>query len=218
MLYVLIDGQYVVNGPREWNARSFQNTLSDDYEINYVFPMQKEDLEPIVINDTLRILPASLTYPEYNPKIEYCDGPYWTYDNDFAAGTFEVKEQPIDFVKSDLKNIVSSNRYDKEIAGTTTTVQTLEVFIDTSRTNRNTYVNAYNLMADTDTINWKFIEGWLVLTRDEMKLVVDVGANYVNTQFEWESSKVQEIDNCTTLEELNNVDLGYPIPPQPTLV
>ena len=215
MLYVLIDGQYVVNGPREWNARSFQNTLSDDYEINYVLPQQKTDLDPIVINDTLRILPASLTYPEYNPKIEYCDGPYWTYDNDFAAGTFKVKEQPIDFVKSDLKNIVSSNRYDKEIAGTTTTVQTLEVFIDTSRTNRNTYVNAYNLMADTDTINWKFIEGWLVLTKEEMKSVVDVGANYVNTQFEWESSKVQEIDNCTTLEELNNVDLGYPIPPQP---
>jgi hypothetical protein len=51
-----------------------------------------------------------------------------------------------------------------------------------------------------------------------MKLVVDAGANYVNAQFEWESSKVQEIDSCTTLEELNNVELGYPVPPQPTLV
>jgi hypothetical protein len=218
MLYVLVDGQYVVNGPRNWNARSFQSTLSDDYEINYVFPMQKDDLEPIVINDTLRILPASLTYPNYNPKIEYCDGPYWTYDNNFAAGTFEVKDQPIDFVKSTLKDIVSSNRYNKEIAGTTTTIQGIEVFIDTSRTNRNTYVNAYNLMADTDTVNWKFNEGWLVLTKAEMKLVVDAGANYVNAQFEWESSKVQEIDSCTTLEELNAVDLGYPVPPQPTLV
>lgn len=218
MLYVLVDGQYVVNGPRAWNARSFQSTLSDDYEINYVFPMQKDDLEPIVINDTLRVLPASLTYPEYNPKIEYCDGPYWTYDNDFAAGTFEVKDQPIDSVKSALKNIVSSNRYDKEIAGTTTTIQNLEVFIDTSRTNRNTYVNAYNLMADTDTLNWKFSEGWLLLTKEEMKSVVDVGANYINTQFEWEASKVQEIDSCTTLEELNAVDLGYPVPTQPTLV
>jgi len=218
MLYVLIDGQYVVNGPREWNAISFQNTLSDDYEINYVLPMQKDDLEPIVINEALRILPAALTYPNYNPKIEYCDGPYWTYDNDFAAGTFEVKDQPIDFVKSTLKGIVASNRYNKEVAGTTTTIQNIEVFIDTSRTNRNTYVNAYNLMADTDTLNWKFSEGWLVLTRDEMKLVVDAGANYVNAQFDWELSKVDEINNCTTLEELNNVELGYPVPPQPTLV
>jgi hypothetical protein len=218
MLYVLVDGQYVVNGPREWNARSFQSTLSDDYEINYVFPQQKTDLDPILINDTLRVLPASLTYPEYNPKIEYCDGPYWTYDNNFAAGTFEVKDQPIDLIKSALKEIVAANRYNKEIAGTKTTIQDLEVFIDTSRTNRNTYVNAYNLMADTDTLNWKFSEGWLVLTREEMKLVVDVGANYVNTQFEWEASKVQEIDNCTTLEELNAVDLGYPVPPQSMLV
>ena len=218
MLYVLVDGQYVVNGPREWNARSFQSTLSDDYEINYVFPQQKTDLDPILINDTLRVLPASLTYPEYNPKIEYCDGPYWTYDNNFAAGTFEVKDQPIDLIKSALKEIVAANRYNKEIAGTKTTIQDLEVFIDTSRTNRNTYVNAYNLMADTDTINWKFSEGWLVLTKEEMLNVVTVGADYINSQFEWELLKNEEINTCTTLEELNNVDLGYPVPPQPSLV
>jgi hypothetical protein len=214
MLYVLIDGQYVVNGPREWNARSFQNTLSDDYEINYVLPQQKTDMEPIVISDTLRILGASLTYPNYNPKIEYCDGPYWTYDNDFAAGTFEVKDQPIDLVKSTLKGIVASNRYNTEVAGTTANVQNVMVSVDTSRTNRNTYINAYNLMNDTDTVNWKFSEGWLVLTKEEMLTVVSTGADYINSQFEWESSKVQEIDNCTTLEELNNVDLGYPVPPQ----
>ena len=218
MLYVLVDGQYVVNGLREWNAISFQNTLSDDYEINYVLPMQKTDIEPIVISDTLRILGASLTYPNYNSKIEYCDGPYWTYENNFATGTFEVKDQPIDFVKSTLKNIVSSNRYNKEISGASANVQNTIVSVDTSRINRNTYVNAYNLMADTDTLNWKFSEGWLVLTRDEMKLVVDAGANYVNAQFEWELLKTEEINNCTTLEELNAVDLGYPVPPQPTLV
>jgi hypothetical protein len=218
MLYVLIDGQYVVNGPRGWNAISFQNTLSDDYEIEYLLPMQKDDLNPIVINDTLRILPASLTYPNYNPKIEYCDGPYWTYDNDFAAGTFEVKDQQIDLVKSVLKETVAANRYNKEVAGTTTTIQDIEVSIDTSRTNRNTYINAYNLMNDTDTINWKFAEGWLTLTKTEMLNVVTVGSNYINAQFDWELSKVEEIDNCTTLEELNNVELGYPVPPQPELV
>jgi hypothetical protein len=218
MLYVLIDGEYVVNGPREWNAKSFQNTLSDDYEINYVLPMQKEDFGIIVINDTLRILPASLTYPEYNSKIEYCDGPYWNYENNFAAGSFQVKDQPIDSVKANLKQIIAANRYNKEVAGTKTTIQELEVFIDTSRTNRNTYVNAYNLMADTDTVNWKFAEGWLVLTKEEMSNVVTTGSNYINAQFDWELSKVDEINNCTTLEELNNVDLGYPVPPQPTLV
>jgi hypothetical protein len=217
MLYVLIDGQYVVNGPREWNAISFQNTLSDDYEINYVLPQQKIDIEPIIISDTLRILGASLTYPNYNQKIEYCDGPYWTYDNDFAAGTFEVKDQPIDFVKSTLKGIVSSNRYNKEISGASANVQNTIVSVDTSRINRNTYINAYNLMGDTDTINWKFTEGWLVLTKEDMLVVVSAGADYINAQFAWESSKVQEIDNCTTLEELNNVDLGYPVPPQPVV-
>ena len=158
-----------------------------------------------------------MTYPDYNPKIEYCDGPYWTYEDDFAAGTFEVKDQSIDLVKSTLKGIASSNRYNKEVAGTTATIQNIEVSIDTSRTNRNTYVNAYNLMADTDTVNWKFNQGWLVLTKSDMLTVVSAGADYINSQFDWESSKVQEIDNCTTLEELNNVDLGYPVPPQPVV-
>lgn len=208
MQYVLVNNGYVINGPRAWNYRSFQSTLEEELEINIALPFQKYDNEPILINDTTKILPATLVYPEYNVKIEYLDGPYWTYENDFATGTFEVKEQPVEYVKQSLINKVASNRYIKECAGTKVTVQDTEVSVDTSREGRAIFVQAYSLMQDTDTIKWKFPESWLTLTKAELGQVVTAGVNHVQESFNWESDKTDEINNCTTLQELDEIDVG----------
>lgn len=220
MQYVLINDGYVLNGPREWNYRSFESTLSDDLDIPVNLPMQKNDNEPIVINATTRIIASTMVYPDYNPKIEYLDGPYWTFNEDmsFATGTFQVKDQPIEYVKQTLIGRVAANRYIKESAGTTTVIQDKTVSIDTSREGRAIFVQAYTLMADDATINWKFPEAWLTLTKPELGQVVAVGATHVQQSFNWEESKTVEINNCTTLEELNNIDVGDPTTPtQPTV-
>lgn len=218
MQYVLVNNGYVINGPRAWNCNSFQSSLSDDLDIQLNLPFQKNDSEPILINDTTSILPATLVYPNYNPKIEYLDGPYWNYDNNFATGTFVVKDQPIDWVKQTLIGRVAANRYTKEGLGTTTDLQGKTVTVDTSREGRAIFVQAYTLMAEDGTINWKFPEGWFVLSKPELAQVVGVGATYVQTCFNWEESKTVEINNCTTLEELNNIDVGDPVTPAPPSV
>lgn len=220
MQYVLINDGYVLNGPREWNYRSFESTLSDDLDIPVNLPMQKNDSDPIVINATTRIIASTMVYPDYNPKIEYLDGPYWTFEEDmsFATGNFQVKDQPIEYVKQTLIGRVAANRYVKESAGTTTVIQDKTVSIDTSREGRAIFVQAYTLMAEDSTLNWKFPEGWFVLSKPELGQVVGAGATYVQTCFNWEESKTVEINNCTTLEELNNIDVGDPTPPTPSTV
>lgn len=214
MQYVLINDGYVLNGPREWNYRSFESTLSDDLDISLNLPMQKNDSEPIVIDATTRIIASTMEYPDYNPKIEYLDGPYWSFNEDmsFATGTFQVKDQPIEYVKQTLIGKVAANRYIKESAGTTTELQGINVFVDTSREGRAIFVQAYTLMADDATINWKFPEAWLTLTKPELGQVVAAGATHVQQSFNWEESKTVEINNCTTLEELNNIDVGDTTP------
>ena len=218
MQYVLVNNGYVINGPRGWNHRSFESTLDEDLEISLRLPFQKDDAEPILVNDTTKILPATLVYPEYNAKIEYLDGPYWTYDDDFATGTFEVKDQPIEYVKQTLIGGVAANRYIKENLGTTTEIQGSVITVDTSRDGRAIFVQAYTLMAEDGTINWKFPEGWFVLSKPELGQVVGAGATYVQSCFDWEQSKTVEINNCTTLEELNNIDIGDPVPPEASAI
>lgn len=207
MTYVLINNNQVINGPRAWNYRSFESTLEDDLEITTKLPLQKTDNDPIIIDEDTKILPANLIYQDYNPKIEYLDGPYWNFDNDIATGTFVIKPNNIDAVKNDLIAKVTANRYDKEISGVKVTIQNTEVTIDTARGNRDIFVQKYLLMSDTDTVQWKFPECWLTLTKADLGLVVSTGATFVQEQFNWEEGKVVEINACTTLEELDAVIL-----------
>lgn len=205
MQYVLINDNFVINGPRNWNARSFESTLEDDLELEFKLPLQKTDEEPIVIDENTKILPARLEYPGYNPKIEYIHGPFWDFSNDFAVGTFQVLPQNIEFVKHDLCQKTAGVRYNKEISGTKITIQDTEVTIDTARGVREIFVQKFLLMSDTDTVQWKFPEGWLTITKAELGSIVDAGVKHVQDMFDWEVTKCAEINSCATLEELDAV-------------
>lgn len=205
MLYVLINNNYVINGPRNWNYHSFESTLEDDLEIITKLPIQKSDDTPIIIDENTKIVPANLIYPSHNSKIEYLDGPYWTFEENSATGTFEVKPKIIEYVKQDLISETAAVRYEKESAGLKVTIQNTEVTIDTSRGNRDIFVQKYVLMGDVDTVNWKFPECWMELTKTDLGIIVSAGAAFVQEQFNWEMDKIAEIDACVTLEELDAV-------------
>jgi hypothetical protein len=209
--YVLENNNYVINGPREWNYRSFESTLEEDLEIEYKLPTSKNDEEIITIDENTHIYPARYDYPTYNQKIEYIHGPFWDFSTGIAIGTFEVLRKPIEDIRVNLKQKVAANRYTKEIAGTKITMHDTEVTIDTSRDARNIFIQQLMLMEDTATVQWKFPEGWLTLTKSELGLVVLTGAAYIQAQFEWEVAKGIEIDTTETAEELDLIDVGDPV-------
>jgi hypothetical protein len=64
-------------------------------------------------------------------------------------------------------------------------------------------------MGDNDTIEWKFPEAWVVLSKSDMIAAVSAGATHVKTAFEWEGMKASEIDACTTIAELQGIDLVH---------
>jgi hypothetical protein len=216
--YVLANNNHVLNGPRAWNYRSFESTLEEDLEIEYKLPLTKTDEEIITIDENTHIYPARYEYPAYNQKTEYLHGPFWDFSTGTAIGTFEILPIQIEFIKQSLKQKVAANRYIKENAGTKITIQDTEVSIDTSRDNRNIFVQKYLLMNDTDTIQWKFPETWLTLSKQELGLVVTAADAYIQAQFDWEVTKGIEIDSKTTAEELNLVDIGDPVPPIPEIL
>lgn len=206
-----MENGFVINGPRDWNWRSFENTLRDDLEIEYKLPLSKNDKAPIQINESVSIHWCELEYPEHNSKIEYLHGPFWTVVDGIAMGTYQVIARDLGLVKADLKEKVAANRWRKEVAGTTATIQNIVVTVDTNRGDRDIFVQKYLLMSENETVEWKFPEGWLTLTKADLGIAVQAGATHVQAQFVWEAGKVQEIDLCTTAVELDAVDVGDPV-------
>jgi hypothetical protein len=60
-------------------------------------------------------------------------------------------------------------------------------------------------MSDDEIVLWKFPEAWLNLTKPELGQVVYVGGMYIQASFVEESTKWDQVDACTTIEELEAI-------------
>lgn len=212
-MYALVHKERVLVGPMPWNRGLFEGALTKIKVSGHVPRLAPDaDKLPIVYDADTKIMPARYETPEHNTRIERTYGPFWTFDNDVAVGTFAIKDKEIEFVKADLKNEAAAERYRREVAGTTMELKGATVTLDTSRDGRNIFLQKYILMGDTDTVNWKFPEGWFNLTKAELGSVVAAGASHIQAQFDWEEAKGVEIDGCETLAELDAIVIVEPTP------
>jgi hypothetical protein len=201
------DYDEVLLGPIEWKPRFIASVLQQDLDLDQsptILPSDESKV-PYDILPNVRVRKVEVVYEEHNPKIQHHNGPFWSYENDIALATYKTIDKPLDLVKSELKALLAAERYKKEISGVKTTIQGLEVTVDTNRGDRDVFVQKYLLMSDIDTVEWKFPERWLTLTKSDLGQVVNVGATHVQDCFSWEASKVAEIDSCITLEQLDAI-------------
>lgn len=207
-MYVLVSNEKILNGPRPWSYRSFKNTLEEELGITYNLPQNKTDDVAIHISDTVKIYPAVLdNSTPYNPKIEYLHGPFWNFSDNVATGTFTVQNNSLESVKGYLKSVVAANRYQKEISGIAQTVNNITVTVDTARDARNIFFQKYLLMSENETVEWKFPEAWITLTKAQLGGIVSNAALHIENQFVWEANKVIEIETANTYSELDVIVL-----------
>jgi hypothetical protein len=209
MFYILLENDNQAHlGPIEWNSRMFQNILKDDLGIDITLPVSKSDTNIIDITTSIKIYPASYVYPNtHNPKIEQFAGPVWTIVNGEAIGTFTNVPASVPAVKNTLKAVVAQNRFIEETKGVLITVQGQEVFVTTSRGERDIFLQALQLMGSSDTRLWKFNDIWLTLTQSDLQSIVTAIVAHIQSAFTWENSKVVEIDAATTLVTLDGIVL-----------
>lgn len=205
-MFALVHKNRVLVGPMDWNSALFTGAMSR-LGINKTIPRSSPDFNelPWVIDSDTSIQFVEFNYPEYNQKIHYLEGPYWTYENGKAIAGYLVKDQPVESVQYNLRQLAADQRWKMEVSGTKITIQGIEVTVDTNRDSRNIFVQQYLLMSDADTVRWKFPEAWLTLTRIELGQVVSAGANHIQSAFLWESTKVEEINTASTLEQLDSI-------------
>lgn len=206
MNFIITQNGNVQLGPKPWNKYSFESEL-EDLGVPTVLPVSNSDfmsisadvkIYPVVIDDAFTI----------NSKIQQPSGPFYNFTADSASGYYIAVDKPIEIVKSELKGIVAGVRYKKEVKGTTAVIQGQTLTIDTMRGTRDVFVQQYLLLDNAATVQWKFPEGWLTLTKSDLGIAVAAGVAHVQDAFVWEAAKVTEIENCTTLAQLDLIDLG----------
>lgn len=208
-MYVLTHEGRVLAGPMAWNRAIFGGNL-EKLGINFLLPRNAPEQLPLAIDANTVIYEVEFQEPEFDNKTHYKEGPYWQFTETKAIATYVLKEQPLSVVKDSLKQSAAAERWKKEGAGVKTVIQDMQVTVDTARGNRDIFVQKYLLMADTDTVKWKFPEGWLTLTKAELGQIVAAGAAHVQSSFDWEEEKVQEINAASTLEALKAVVIVDP--------
>lgn len=200
---------FVILGPINWKPRYISDILSDELGYDIVVTKDDEARVPFEPAIGVKIRRCTSEYENINPKIERHDGPYWTYDDSKtdvqAVAVWRRADKPIDLVKGDLKNQVAAIRWSKESAGITLSIQDVELWCDTSRGNRDIFIQKYSLMNDSDTINWKFTNAWITLTKEQLGLIVLKGSEHVQSCFDWEAACAARIDACSTLAELDAI-------------
>ena len=203
------DYDEVLLGPITWNPRFIASVLRTDLDLSFTPNIVASDEQkvPYEVLPNVWIRRVTNVSEDHNPKLHTLIGPYWVYNGTEATAEYRKQDKPLEIVKAELKQIVTANRYQKEVAGVKVTIQGVEVTVDTARDNRDVFVQKYLLMSDTDTVDWKFPETWLTLTKADLGIAVQGGVTHVQSQFSWENSKFNEIDACTTLEELDAVIL-----------
>jgi hypothetical protein len=205
-MYAVVYKNRVIVGPMRWNRAIFQGAL-EKQKIVVGLPRVAPETLPFIINEDARIALVEEQRPQLNPLVEYYYGPLWDLSGDKAIANYEVHDTPIESARNNLKAIASEERWKKEEAGTSTTIQDIKLTLDTSREGRNIFLQKYSLMNYNDTVNWKFPEGWLVLTKPELGQLITVGAAYIQSCFDWEKDIDLQIDSANTKEELLDIEI-----------
>ena len=213
-MFIIVHNNLVILGPMRWNRFRFENEIQEECELAATLP-DSNLRTPITVSENISVLPVlGIEYPSHNSKIQHLHGPFWEFAEVGATGSYIVQSLPMDFVKEQLRAECAAERYRKEISGTKVIIQNTEVTVDTERGSRDIFVQKFLLMSDTDTVQWKFPECWLVLTKADLGQIVAAGATHIQGQFNWEADKIVEIDACETLEQLNLVEITVPVQPR----
>jgi hypothetical protein len=217
MNYLLVQNkQIVILGPITWRQRFIQteiNDLIDDGELTIDYTVPATEQGYINIGDGFEIFPVELTTPAFDPIYEELSGPFWTYENNVATGTYTVNTLSIERIRGHLKQVVATERYRKQNLGITVTIANTSFSVSTDTNTINSLLSLAST-AGTNTINYKSPNGFISLTGADIQNVVNQIHDYVQIQFNWEKTINETIDAANDITTLQAIEIVEPITPR----
>lgn len=207
-MYAIIHNQKVILGIVPWNSKYFTDVLQIRHKIAAELPKNepKVDAFPFVINEHTSIVLAEENRPrDINPMTEQYVGPQWIFTQDKVTAVYEIKSLSLDDVKRNYIDKAAQRRYDKENAGTITTINGKQHNIETTREGRSKYVEKMSMVNDNTTIVWKFGEMWEQLSKSDLNSIVDAIENHVQGAFDEEYQLVKKIKLAQSVKDLEDI-------------
>jgi len=202
----------VLLGPIDWNPEFISSVIEQDLDLDYRPKILKSDIDKIpyevVPNVFIREIVQTQS-PEINTKMQFLTGPYWSYNEQGAIAVYKEAYKDIDIVKSELKSIVSSERYIKEISGFEFTIDSDTVYISTGRESRRSFYDKLSVIED-DTINFKFNDKFKAINKLQLQQICNQIDNHIQQAFDWEKQLFFNIDASTTLAKLDSIVVVAP--------
>ena len=208
MEIALIHNTSLILGPMGFNVRMINSEL-EDLELEDRITTQSHTNIPIHFSDELtHLLLLEKEVPGYDSKYYNLGNFTWEVIEEDNVPikvklTYPLVERSIEEVKYSRKQEVTAYRKEKENKIISLTINETEIKIATSREER--LILASKLSASPGLHNYKFSNTWLEITTENLQYVIGEIDKVVQSAYDWELSKLQEIDACQTLGEIYNV-------------
>jgi len=209
-MYALIHDNQLILGPIKYNYRLINSELENLEVEAKVFARSYNDV-PIHFDDKTSLVPAIQIIGPCDSRYQSIGNFTWEIirENEVPTKvemTYEVNDKSLDQIKSEHKSIVPQIRWEKENTIIEVTLGDNTVKVSTNRENRLAYIT--KLISSEGPYNFKFDNNnWVEVTSTELQYIISQIDAKVQEAFDWELTKLQEIDACSTGEEVYNVVL-----------
>jgi len=213
-MYALIHNSQLILGPIQWNYRLINGELEDLEVDARVSPRDYENV-PFTFDENTYLIPAVQNIPEYDGRFQSVGNFDWEIiqENDVPVRvemTYPISNKTLDQIKQEYKSQLPDIRRQKETQIIDVTLGETTVQVSTSKEERLSFVS--KLVSSPGPHNFKFENDvWLQITTTELEYVISQIDVKVQEAFDWEYSKVQEIDACETGEDVYNVIIVEPV-------
>ena len=191
-----------------FNVRYINSELEDLEVEERISPQSYTDL-PIHFSDNeTHLVLIEKVVPENDTKYHNIGNFTWeiTKENDVPVKvllTYPIIDKTLEEVKELRKQEVSPYRREKENTTISVNLNGTSVEVSTSREER--LLLASKLSAAPGPHNFKFSNTWLEITIEQLQTIVSEIDVKVQEAFDWELSKLQEIDACETIDSVYDV-------------
>lgn len=219
-MYALVNKEILLLGPIKFNTRMFNSELDDiaeeyDIEIGKKITLNDEGQVPLNVftNDEvdLWILPTETQQPNFNSDTEFIIGPtHQVIPQEKVSFTWTVQDKTLEQVKSEKISKLPEIRYNKEQTGIVTyTLEGNDIEVSTSRENRLSLISKSSSIISES--NYKFGGNWATVSNTDLQNIISLIDTKVQEFFDWELSKINEINSCSDVGSVINVVIQEPV-------
>jgi hypothetical protein len=214
MEIALIHNNSLILGPYGFSVFRINSELEELEVSERINPRSHQDI-PIHFSDGLtHLLPIEKVIPEHDSKYHSIGNFSWEIGEVDGVPvkvtlTYDIGERSLDEVKIARKQEVAPIRRQKENKIINLTVNDTLVQVLTTREER--ILLSTKLTSMPESCNYKFYNTWLEVTTADVQYVLTEVDKVIQDAFDWELSKLQEIDSCETIDEVYDVILREPI-------